>query len=165
MTDDFIRVGRIGRPHGVRGEVTVLVETDDPTRFAPGAVLHRPPDDDLLVERSQPYRDRGRIVAFAGVGDRGAAETLRGTVLWADAAARRAAGPGEYWVDELVGLTAVSPEGAVLGRVRSVESAPGQDRLVVITADGREVLVPFVSALVCDPEGDSIVIRDPGGLF
>ncbi len=173
MTDDSrpaphsspIRVGRIGRPHGVRGEVTVLVETDDPTRFSAGAVLHREPGEDLVVERSQPYRDRGRIVAFSGVGDRSAAEALRGTVLWADAAARRPAAPGEYWVDDLVGVTAVSPEGAVLGQVRSVESAPGQDRLVVVTPDGREVLVPFVSALVGDPEGGTIVIRDPGGLF
>lgn len=149
----------------MRGEVTVLVETDDPTRFSPGAVLHREAGADLVVERSQPYRDRGRIVAFAGVGDRTAAESLRGTALWADATTRRPTAPGEYWIDDLVGLTAVSPEGVVLGQVRSVESAPGQDRLVVVTPAGRQVLVPFVSALVGDPEGDSIVIRDPGGLF
>jgi 16S rRNA processing protein RimM len=161
----LVRVGRIGRPQGVRGEVTVLVETDDATRFDPGAALHREAGPDLLVLHSRPYRDRGRVVAFEGVTDRSTAETLRGTVLWGDRTERRPTDSGEYWVDSLVGLVAVSPEGVVLGEVRAVESGPGQDRLVIETPEGRRVLVPFVAALVGEPAQGRLEIRDPGGIF
>ena len=162
---EAVRVGRIGRPHGVRGEVTVLVETDDATRFDPGAILRRDSGADLVVRSSRPYRDRGRVVAFEGVADRSTAETLRGTVLWGDPAQRRPTDSGEYWVDSLVGLVAVSPDGVVLGAVRAVESGPGQDRLVIETSEGRRVLVPFVAALVGEPVEGRLEIRDPGGLF
>ncbi len=161
----LIRVGRIGRPHGVRGEVTVLAETDDPYRFAPDSRLTGTAGTELVVLRSRPYRDRGLVVAFDGFADRSAAETLRGTILFAPATARSELPPGEYWSDQLVGLVAVSPDGAMLGEVAAVESGGPQDRLVVITPDGRAVLVPFVDAIVGDPIAGRIEIRDPGGLF
>ena len=161
----LIRVGRIGKPHGVRGEVTVLVETDDDSRFQPGAVLHRDAGPDLVVLRSRRHRDQGMIVAFDSVPDRNAAEVLRGTVLRAEAAARRPTLPGEFWAADLLGLVAVSPEGTVLGEIGGVESGVGQDRLVVITPEGKRVLIPFVAALVGEPTEGRLEITDPGGLF
>lgn len=160
----LVPVGRIGRPHGVRGEATIRLETDDRTRFEAGALLRRQDGPDLVVAASRPYRDRGLIVSFEGVGDRSAAEALRGTTLWADLEARRPTEPGEFWIDQLVGLTAVDGAGFPLGEVAAVVTG-GQDRLVVMTPDGREVLVPFVTALVGDPRDGTIEIRDPGGLF
>jgi 16S rRNA processing protein RimM len=166
MTDDSrIRLGRIGRPHGVRGEVTVVPETDDRSRFATGSRLVSTEGREFVVADSHPYRDRGLVVAFVGVADRNTAETLRGTVLWGEAADRQSLEPGEFWPDDLAGLVAVAPDGAILGRVSGVDFGVSQDRLVVITPGGSTVLVPFVSALVGDPQDGKIEIRDPGGLF
>jgi 16S rRNA processing protein RimM len=163
---DRIAVGRIGRPHGVRGEVTVVVESDDPARFAPGAMLlsdgtePRP----LTVRSARPFRDRGMIVGFEGVDDRRSAELLRGTVLTIAVEERRELNPDEYWADDLIGLTAVDAAGARLGDVVGVLIGP-QDRLVVRTAAGRDVEVPFVAAIVGDPEGGRLQIDAPAGLF
>lgn len=158
-------VGRIGRPHGVRGEVTVLLESDDPAAFAPGADLQTDGGRHLTVVGSSPYRDRGRIVHFAGIIDRGEAEALRGAIVTMAAGARRILGEGEFWADDLIGLRAIAPSGDTLGEVTGVDFGVGQDRLTITTPDGRAVLVPFVSELVGDPVGGTIEIRDPGGLF
>ena len=142
----------------------MLPETGDGGDFGSGTVL-RAGERDLEVRSARPYRDRGLIVAFAGITDRNAAETLRGLVLTRDGAERRALDEGEYWSSDLVGLEAVSPAGVVLGRVVEVVSGGFQDRLVVVTPSGEEVQVPFVEEIVGDPEGGRIVIDAPEGLF
>jgi 16S rRNA processing protein RimM len=164
-TDDRIAVGRIGRPHGLRGEVTVLPETDDPGRFVSGSSFVIDDGRVLTLTSVAPYRDRGLVLAFDGVDDRRAAEDLRGTTLFILASDRRSLGPGEYWPDDLVGLVAVSAAGEPLGKVTAVDLGAGQDRLVVSTQSGEDVLVPFVSDLVGDPVGGEIVIDAPEGLF
>lgn len=158
-------MGRIGRPHGVRGEVTLLPETDDPSRFFPGSILTTGDGRELVVISASPYRDKGLIVGFEGVDDRDQAETLRGEAVAAPASTRRDLEPGEFWPDDLVGLEAVARDGTVLGAIAAVDLGSAQDRLVVRTPEGRDVLVPFVDELVGDPEGGRIEIRDPGGLF
>jgi len=157
-------VGRVGRPHGVRGEVTVLLESDDPGAFRRGSAL-RAGDRDVEVRSSRPYRDRGLVVGFAGITDRNAAEELRDLVLTRDAAERRSLDEGEFWASSLVGLEAVTPAGVVLGRVAEVITGGLQDRLVVVTPPGDEVLVPFVEEIVGNPQGGRIVIDAPEGLF
>lgn len=158
-------VGRIGRPHGLRGEVTVLPESDDPTRFAPGSALTTDEGRRLVVVAAFPYRDKGLIVAFDGVTDRQQAEALRGAVVGAPVSTRRTLEEDEFWPEDLVGLQAVDPDGEVLGAVAAVDFGSAQDRIVVRTTDGRDVLVPFVDEIVGDPSGGRIEIRDPGGLF
>ena len=87
-------------------------------------------------------------------------------MLTIDAAERRDLGDGEYWEDDLIGLVAVDTDGSVLGTVTRLEYGPGQDRLVVTTADDVEVLVPFVGDIVGDPGSDgTIPIDAPEGLF
>ncbi|MFH1329947.1 MAG: ribosome maturation factor RimM [Actinomycetota bacterium] len=157
-------VGRVGRPHGVRGEVTVLLEGDHPGDFESGSIL-RAGERELEVCSSRPLRDRGLIVGFAGVTDRNAAEALRGVVLTGDAADRRSLEEGEFWSSDLVGLEAVTPAGAVLGRVAEVVTGGFQDRLVVTTPSGDAVQVPFVAEIVGDPEDGRILIDPPEGLF
>jgi 16S rRNA processing protein RimM len=150
----------------VRGEVTLVPESDAPDRFASGSrfVTDEDPPRTLVVESSYPYRDRGLVVAFEGVSNRHQAEALRGVSLTIGVEERRSLEPGEFWPDDLVGLDAVDPAGASLGTVTDVEIA-GQDRLVVTTPDGRRVLVPFVADLVGDPAEGRIVIDAPPGLF
>ena len=163
-------VGRIGRPHGIRGELTVEVRTDDPeTRFAPGAVLRTEPAErgPLTVEevRSRPG---GLVVAFAGIPDRTAAEALRGTVLVVDSESLPPLDDAEEWYDhQLIGLAAVTPDGDRLGELTEVVHAPGSDLLVVRDADGREHLVPFVRDIVptVDVPGGRVVVAAPEGLF
>jgi len=149
----------------VRGEVTVLLETDDRSRFAPGSVLTTDSGRELVVVSASPYRDKGLIVGFDGVIDREQAEALRGEVVGAPVSTRRDLADGEFWPDDLVGLDAVERDGTVLGVVAAIDFGDAQDRLVIRTPAGREVLVPFVDDIVGDPADGTIEIRDPGGLF
>ena len=163
--DGLVRVGRIGKPHGLRGGVTIVPE-GGVDAFRAGAALTTDDGRELVVRSSSPYRDRGLVVAFSGVDTRDGAEELRGRVLTSSIAARRPLAAGEYWEADLVGMTAVDPGGAVLGTISGIDVGVGQDRLVVSTPGGGEVLIPFVAALVGDPdEHGRIEIRDPGGLF
>lgn len=159
-------MGRIGKPHGLKGESTVVPSTDDPKRFAPGTVFLTENGRELVIASSQPYRDRGLLVRFEGVSDRKGAEALRGILLTIDPTERRPLDEGEFWEEDLIGLDAVTPTGEPLGRVTRLEYGPGQDRLVVVTESGDEVLVPFVADIVGDPADDgSITIDAPEGLF
>ena len=163
-------VGRIGKPHGVRGEVTVDVRTDDPdARFATGSSLRTDPAErgPLTVTGGHP-RSGGLVLAFDGVGSREEAEALRGTVLVVDSAELPEIEEADEWYDhQLVGLTAVDPAGAALGEVADVVHAPASDLLVVRDVDGREHLVPFVRQLVpaVDVPGGRVVVDPPEGLF
>jgi 16S rRNA processing protein RimM len=171
-------VARVGRPHGIRGEVTVEVRTDVPEeRFVTGAVLRvtvpgRSASGGGLGVPASGRRSGGPgaapglpttltvlgardhngilLLTFAGVADRTAAEGLRGALLEVDVSDE----PDEpdepdAWYDyQLVGMRAEAPEGTVLGQVAAVEHAPAQDLLVIRRPDGVERLVPFVGAIV-----------------
>jgi 16S rRNA processing protein RimM len=167
-------VGRIGKPHGIRGEVTIDVRTDEPDRrFADGAVLDaRPPRGSasalraLTVERSR-WHKQTLLIRFAEIGDRNAAEAARGIVLHASLAADETPeDPEEFYDHQLVGLAAYDIEGRHLGELTAVAHGAAQDLLTIRTPDGRDALVPFVSALV--PEVDlaagRIVVADRPGL-
>jgi 16S rRNA processing protein RimM len=163
-------VARIGRPQGLRGEVSVEVRTDEPERrFVVGTQLRTDPPSAGPLELTSAREQSGRLIlGFASVTDRTAAEGLRGVLLVVDVDVETEAAGADEWYDaQLVGLSAVDPRGAELGVVRRVEHLPAQDLLVVRTPDGRDVLVPFVAALVptVDPEGGRVVIDPPGGLF
>jgi 16S rRNA processing protein RimM len=163
-------VGRIGKPHGVRGEVTVEVRTDDPdARFAPGSSLRTdPPERGPLTVSAMHPRSGGLVVAFAGIESREAAETLRGTVLVVESAELPEIEDADEWYDhQLVGLAAVDPAGAALGEVADVVHAPASDLLVLRDAEGREHLVPFVREMVpaVDVPGGRVVVDPPEGLF
>lgn len=167
-------VGRIGRPHGVRGEVTVEVRTDDPDlRFAPGAIVlgGRTVDDPspVALEVESAHWHSGRLLlAFAGVHDRDAAEALRDRLLLVDrVAGERPEDPDEFYDSDLVGCTVELADGTAIGSVRDVVHLPGQDLLAVARDDQREVLVPFAAAIVpvVDLASRRIVIAPPPGLL
>lgn len=161
-------VGRIGRPHGVRGEVTIDVRTDEPeTRFAAGTTVATDPvtAGPLTIERARWHSGR-LLVRFAGIGDRDAAEELRGTWLVVDPGdISPSADPDDFHDQELIGLAVVTADGADVGQVSDVLHH-GQDLLVVRGAGG-EKLVPFVAALVpeVDVPGGRLVIDPPPGLL
>lgn len=164
-----LAIGRIGRAHGVRGEVSVDVRTDDPdARFAPGVVLVTDPRDagPLTVDTVRTHSGR-LLIRFAGVDDRNAAETLRGVTLLVDSAdIPPSDDPDEFHDHELIGLAAVTADGAELGEIVDVEHY-GQDLLVLRRATGDDALVPFVSAIVTavDVPAGRVVLDPPPGLL
>lgn len=149
----------------MRGEVTFLPDTDDPGRFVVGSVVRTTSGLDLVITSVAPYRDRGLILGFEGVIDRSGAESLRGSILTVDATDRRPLDDGEFWPEDLVGLEAVTPSGEHLGVVSGVELGTAQDRVVVTSPAGAEILVPLVDDIVGDPENGRIEIDAPEGLF
>ena len=162
-------VGRIGRPHGIRGEVTVEPRTDEPDeRFAPGAVLSVDgPVHELVVDRTHWHSGR-LLVTFAGVPDRTAAEALRGLLLHVERADDETPDdPDEYYDSTLTGCAVELADGTSIGAVEEVLHLPSQDLLVVRGPEDREVLVPFLAAFVptVDVAGRRIVIDPPAGLL
>lgn len=166
----LLLVGRVSRPHGVRGEVMVEVRTDEPDqRFAAGATLltDREAPATLTIETARPHQGR-MIVGFAGVADRDAAESLRGILLHVDSETVPPPDhPDEFHDRQLVGLAVVTPAGDRLGEVARVDHPPAADLLVVARPDGRTALVPFVKAIVpeVDLPGGRVVIDPPPGLL
>ena len=163
-------VGRLGKPQGIKGEVTVEVRTDAPDeRFADGAVLLTdPPERGPLVVASSRWQNARLVVAFEGVHDRPGAEAIRGTVLVVDSADLPDLDFEDEWYDhQQVGLAAVDPSGAPLGTVTDVVHSAASDLLVLRDAEEREHLVPFVREMVptVDVPGGRVVVDPPEGLF
>ncbi len=159
-------VGRITRPHGVRGEVSVEVRTDEPERrFAVGSVLATDPAEaGPLTVASARWHTGRLLVGFTGITDRNQAEGLRGIWLTLDSAqAGSSDDPDEFHDHELIGLAVVTVSGEPVGRVTDVQHH-GQDLLVIEPAG---VLVPFVAAIVpeVDVAAGRLVIDPPPGLL
>lgn len=161
-------VARIGRAHGLRGEVTAQVRTDSPDeRFVAGAVfVTEPPSAGPLTLECARDHSGVLLLRFVGVTSREDAEALRNTELLVDVVA--SAEPDAWYEHELVGLRAVHVNGSVLGEVIRLDAGAAQDLLVVRPSGGpAEVLVPFVRALVpeVDVAGGQVVLDPPGGMF
>ena len=169
-------VGRIGRPHGIRGEVVIGVRTDEPDlRFAVGATLDAPERADepaggaQLTVASARWHSGQLLVAFAGITDRTAAAERTGRWLTVDATQLpEIVDPDEFRDHELIGLSVRTCAGDPVGIVADVLHY-GQDLLVVRRTDGQEgeSLVPFVKAIVpeVDVPGGVVVIDPPPGLL
>jgi len=163
-------IGRVLRPHGVRGEVVVDIATDSPQqRFQAGTALATDPESagPLHIEAVRPHQGR-LLVTFTGYADRDQALQLRGVALCVDSADVEPLGdPDEFHDFELIGLTARDEHGQALGEVVQVRHGPGADLLVVRLTSGRDALVPFVSAIVpaVDVAAGQLVVTPPDGLF
>lgn len=167
---ELIVVGRIGRPQGIKGEVTVEVRTDDPDdRFAAGAVLTTdPPERGPLTVAASRQQGKYLVVQVEGVTDRNGAERLRDTLLLVDAAdLPPLADDDEYYDTQLIGLRADLVDGSPLGEVTDILHLPGGDVLVVRRGHGVEALVPFVKAIVptVDMPAGHLVVDPPEGLL
>ena len=165
----YIPVGYVRRAHGIKGSVVVRPLTDAPKlRYHAGALLTMDGDPSrvLTVATVGPHND-GLLVSFVGVTDRDAADALRGVSLQIRQSDRRSLDEGEFWSEDLVGLTAMTSEGRALGTVTDVVAGAAQDRIVIDPGGGGLVEVPFVDALVGDVLLDEgrVVIDPPQGLF
>ncbi|MFF0106514.1 ribosome maturation factor RimM [Streptomyces hirsutus] len=163
-------VARIGRAHGIKGEVTVEVRTDEPElRLGPGAVLATDPASagPLTIETGRVHSGR-LLLRFEGVRDRTGAEALRNTLLIAEIDPdEQPEDEGEYYDHQLIDLDVVTRDGQQVGRITEIAHLPTQDLFVVERPDGSEVLVPFVEQIVTeiDLEEQRAVIDPPPGLI
>lgn len=164
-------VGHVAKAHGIRGELSVDVRTDSPEeRFSLGAELtaRLPELGDRTVTIAAARQHSGRLlVRFEEVPDRTAAEQLRGALLLGDTATLPPTeDPDEFYDHELEGLAAELVDGTALGTVREVLHSPGGE-LLALDVEGREVLVPFVRAIVptVDVAGGRVVVDPPEGLL
>jgi 16S rRNA processing protein RimM len=183
-------VGQIGKPHGIRGEVSVYVRTDEPEeRFVAGSVFTTEVPRDRRVSTGPaptsaagvPYIvpekltlesvrwHQGRAIAqFEGVHDRDVAEELRGVLLQVDSASlTEPEDPDEFHDHQLVGLRVETADATVLGTVARIDHAPSSDLIVLGKSGGGTALIPFVSQLVpaVDLRGGRLVVDLPEGLL
>lgn len=163
-----VLIATLGRPHGLRGELTVFLRTDEPERrFAPGASVEVGPGGRPMTVAGARWHSGVLLLTLDAVADRTAAEALRGAEVWARVPAGEVPdADGEFYDRQLIGLVVHDHTGRPVGRVASVVHNPGQDLLVVDVA-GTERLVPFVSALVpiVDLDAGRLQVADVGGLL
>jgi 16S rRNA processing protein RimM len=181
-------VGQIGKPHGIRGEVSVVVRTDEPEeRFVPGSVfVTEAPRDrrvstgpaavpgvkfdvpkQLVLESIRWHQGRG-IAVFENIYDRNVAEELRGVFLQVDSDELTPPDdPDEFHDHQLVGLRVESADGTVHGSVERIDHAPASDLIVLKKTGGGTALIPFVSAIVptVDVAAGRVVVDLPEGLL
>ncbi|HVB93949.1 MAG TPA: ribosome maturation factor RimM [Acidimicrobiales bacterium] len=151
----MLAVGRIVKPHGLRGDVIVSLTTNREERVAAGSTLRADDGRAFVVVRSSPHQGRF-IVTFEGVNGIEAADQLRDTELFAPPIDD----PSQLWVHELVGAQAVDPSGRELGRVEEVQANPASDLLVL--AGGALIPLRFVVGL--EP-GVRVTVDVPDGLL
>jgi 16S rRNA processing protein RimM len=141
-------VGRIGRAHGILGEATIEVRTDEPDRrFAVGSTVSTDSHGELKIISGRVHNGI-LLLGFDGYNDRNAIEKLRNTLLYADVDINEASDVAdEYHVLQLIGCQVILEGGEVFGEVTDVINLPGQDLLAIETNEG-EQLIPFVHQLV-----------------
>lgn len=163
-----LQVARIGKPHGIRGEVTVQVLTDAPgDRFVPGTeFVVEPASVGPLTVHSARWNKDILLLAFEEIETRNEAETLRGAKLFIETEELEDNDDEGWYEHELVGLEA-RVGSQVVGKVSGLNTMPVQDLLVVKTPDGKEILIPFVEQIVPEvnvAEG-YVLVTPPAGLF
>ncbi len=172
-------VGRIGKAHGIKGEVSVELRTDEPERrFVDGAILateapggveaHGADRPTSLTVKATRWHQSRLLVTFEEITDRNRAEAARGLLLLASIDEHETPeDPDEFYDHQLVGLQVVTTDGTPVGQLTEVIHSSAQDLLCIKSDDGREILVPFVSQLVptVDVPNKQIVVEDRPGLL
>ena len=158
-------VGRIGRAHGVLGEATVQVKTDDPdVRFKVGAKLSLDNGKDLTI-RSARWHNQILLLAFDGIIDRNQIEELRDHMISAEVDITSLS-PGEYHYQQLLGCKVFLQSNELIGEVDEIVKLPGQD-LLSVAKNGKKVLIPMVKKIIIsiDVSTKKIVVDPPEGLL
>lgn len=166
---NFVRVGRVARPHGIKGELKILPhgEPGDFENFPELLVgAHEQPVGRLYkVERLRP-QDKTVLVVLTGIPDRSAAELLIGREVWVDEKYLPALAEDEFYWHELVGLRVVVEGGRELGEVTAMLGTGGHD-LLVVHGGGKEYLIPARREFMLDTDRQAgvIIVADIPGLF
>jgi 16S rRNA processing protein RimM len=158
-------VGRIGRAHGVLGEATIDVQTDDPDlRFKVGSKLTLDSGQELTIKSSR-WHNQILLLGFEGVNDRNQIEALRDQLI-SSQVDLSALAPGEYHYQQLIGCQVYLQNNELVGQVSEVVKLPGQD-LLSVDKNGSQVLIPMVKQIIIsiDVLEKKIVVNPPEGLL
>jgi 16S rRNA processing protein RimM len=162
-------VGRLGRPHGVHGEISVEVRTDEPEiRFAKGSKLSVKESNNQLTVLSSRWHQEKMLVKFEEITDRDLANEIKGKTLTIKIDPNSIeTKKDQYYEFQLAGLKVIDKNDKTLGQIKEVITNLAQDLLVVETVDKREVLVPFVKQIVTNVDLDKkqVIMDPPTGLF
>lgn len=156
---DFLVVGKLGRPHGVNGEILMEVYTDFPERIQPGVTLFLGPQlQPLRLTKRRPH-SRGMLVAFEGYHDRDTIGELRNQLVHVPAADRPPLEEDEYYYHQLLGMQVVDEAERPLGRVSSILETGANDVYVVRDQAGSELLLPAIESVILDIDLEHQEIR------
>jgi 16S rRNA processing protein RimM len=145
---EFLAVGRLGKPHGVRGDLILQIWTDFPERLQPGAVLLAGDDlQEVELAHVKPHQ-KNLIVRLAGIKSRESAARFTNLILHIPVEHAMPLPQGEFYHHELVGLTAVGDDGQVLGQISEVLVTGANDVYAVKNDDGRELLLPATEEVI-----------------
>lgn len=158
-----ILAGTIGAAHGIKGEVKFGVKLDDPTIIQKEGVLYAKEGTPFYVE-SFRQTAKALLVRFKSTPDRDAAEALRGTELYLDAAALPPLAKNEFYYKDLVGLAVVDHTNNTIGRVIGVFYS-GAQHILTLQVGGREVLVPFIEDTIGEVTKTRLALKEPAQAF
>ncbi len=166
--EGFVLLGKITKPHGVRGEVKVLPFTEKPESLKNYQTLFLSADDGAthIPVTILKVRVQGKAVVMQlqDCGDRNHAETLTGYGVWVKEKELPLPDEGEFYLYELEGKDAFDADGTYLGTVTTVLVGHGQD-LLQINNEDREILIPFVSEFLVKRDATKIILNLPPGLI
>jgi len=166
---DFVIIGRISKPHGVRGAVKVEPITDDPNRFTMLDKVHIGPEDSpgdaVDIERVQ-FQNKFVVLALANITSREAADVLRGQYLHIPVDETLDLPDGSMYIYDLIGLKVYTNSHEFVGTVKDYQEFPAND-MFVVENDEREYLIPDVPEIVQDVDLDNghVIINPIEGLL
>lgn len=146
----FLLVGKLRRPHGVKGEILMAVMTDFPERLKPGVTLHMGNNYDPVTITATRHHNKGLIVRLEGYSSREEVEHLRNQGLYVRADDRPPLPEGEYYVHEIIGMQVVTDEGEELGVVAEMIETGANNVYVVRPEEGPDVLLPDIEEVVLE---------------
>jgi 16S rRNA processing protein RimM len=155
----FLAVGKLTRPHGVRGEMIMEILTDFPERLKPGVRLYVGPERLPVTLRSRRPHARGALVAFEGFNNREQSGELRNHFVLVRADDRPPLPAGEYYHHQLIGLRVVDQDGREIGKMEDILQTGANDVYLVRQPDGEELLIPAIDSVILAIELDRVEIR------
>jgi 16S rRNA processing protein RimM len=155
----FIVVGRLRRPHGVRGEIVLEVLTDFPERLRTGVTVFIGPEHRPYLLRGRRPIDEGLLVAFRGLSNREEVLQLRNQEVFVRTDDLPALEEGEYYHHQIVGLRVINETGEVLGKVTDIIETGSNDVYVIRPESGREILLPVLDKTILDVNLDRGELR------
>ena len=144
----FLVIGKLHRPHGVKGEMIMSVLTDFPERLHPDLEVFMGPDRTLVKIKSIRHHNRGMLISLEGYTSRQQVDHLRNSELFVPTADRPPLPDGEYYLHQIIGLKAVSDEGQALGIVSDWIETGANGVFIVRDEAGNEILLPDIDEVV-----------------
>jgi len=155
---DFLAVGRVLRPNGIRGEIRVEMLTDFQDRWVGLKTILLGPRHQQLEIQSSRLHKKVVLLKFAGYDNRESVESLRGEVLYVSIEDAIPLEPGEFYLYQVIGLTVQTESGDVLGEIVEILRPPGANKVFVVHGVRGEILIPVIEDVIRSLDLDSGVV-------